>query len=439
MLVLKQRCSQIRCLLLSVFISYLLIACEDGSDAGHQRNSNAVQADLNLPESLTGPRASVGGRELGGAFARDGGDDFDCAYTGPENEEIFRNGYNMSKFMLSAVGTWTCIGDRIVEISVFIPDDGKVYETEHDGAAVDYDPSEPSHYRLTRVGDNKFTLHLYYSYAHGLSLPSDAQAGFYYAWLESDSKTTGRMIIDTQALDGSDPEDPVKTRMDFEYGDTQKKVDMYFSFDENNNFSDGFRIQVTKDLQANSDEHVFTAISKLNMIEQFEGPISGVSEIPVIDVFTVSNASGDGAALAEISDLAFPLEIDVSNHLGNYISNKVDTYVFDAQSNWEWIYKTFDSAELRGSDRNVSSITLDLVESLLGLGGDYFDNFCDVPGADCTDFINAVYDLGEYDQEGNQGSDPGDWRSNAISASSQLDSVYPEGFSTWEGVFEFDF
>jgi hypothetical protein len=75
----------------------------------------------------------------------------------------------------------------------------------------------------------------------------------------------------------------------------------------------------------------------------------------------------------------------------------------------------------------------------LALGADYFTGSkCAEIGDDCTDLLNAVFTDGFADQEENQGSDPMDWRSDAIAMPEYLSSVYPNGID-WSGAFDYAF
>jgi hypothetical protein len=79
---------------------------------------------------------------------------------------------------------------------------------------------------------------------------------------------------------------------------------------------------------------------------------------------------------------------------------------------------------------------LDDIATYLNLGEDYFTgDRCATVDDDCTDLLNAVLEDGFADQEPNQGTDPMDWRSGALTQATFLYSVYPNG-SNWEGAFD---
>ncbi len=125
--------------------------------------------------------------------------------------------------------------------------------------------------------------------------------------------------------------------------------------------------------------------------------------------------------------------------MGNYIFDKTDIYFFDADQRaaepWDWIDKTITDSQYRGG-RNLTTITGTDIINFLGLSLTYFSGTeCTNVGDDCTDMLNAVFADGFADQEQNQGSDPMDWRSTAITSPAYLGSVYPNG-SDWVGAFE---
>ena len=80
-----------------------------------------------------------------------------------------------------------------------------------------------------------------------------------------------------------------------------------------------------------------------------------------------------------------------------------------------------------------------MIIAALALDSDYFaGSKCAQLNDDCNQLLNAVFVDGFADQEKNQGSDPMDWRSNALAGASYLESVYPNGLN-WSGAFEQSF
>ena len=73
------------------------------------------------------------------------------------------------------------------------------------------------------------------------------------------------------AIDSSNRknDDPVRMRMDFNFDADSKNADMFLQFDDSNPWADGMRIDISKDLQANLFEQVYTARGLIKMNNQF--------------------------------------------------------------------------------------------------------------------------------------------------------------------------
>ncbi len=448
MLIKSGNCKRVA-LALAVSAPLLLSACEssDGSDGDSSEN---LSVSLGLPDSLTG------GRQGAGANAdAHGGTGEPCAFVGADEEDPLRNGYEMSKFMISAIATWTCIADLLIDIAGFVPQDGEIRETDNDKSKPSYDPDDPTHYSVTADSSTQTTIRMYYGYERSNPPTADEDPGFYISWHEeANGDLRGKMIIvaDTVDHDG-DPDDPDRARMDFAFTGNQKSADMFLSFDDGNEWAEGFRIEVTRDLNANPLEKVFTARGLIGMKAQFAKVGDSIPENPDIKMFTVADTFGEGAAIALVEEIALPLELnaDTGNHLGDYLFDKTDLYFFDgdqrANEPWDWIDKQITAAEYRGNRTTPATggtldpfdPSLDLIVAELGLESDYFTNGkCESLNEDCTALLNAIFEDGFADQEPNQGADPMDWRSDAIANADYLDSIYPNGVD-WEGAFDMTF
>jgi len=64
---------------------------------------------------------------------------------------------------------------------------------------------------------------------------------------------------------------------------------MFLRFDEGNEWAEGLRINVTRDLTAILSGQVFTALGLIQMKDQFL-PVDDITEIPEVHMFTVSGA-----------------------------------------------------------------------------------------------------------------------------------------------------
>jgi hypothetical protein len=377
-----------------------------------------------------------------------------CSYLGNEDDDDpFRNGYETSKFMISAMAAWTCIADLLIDVSSYVPHNGEIIETENDNNADDFEADEPTHYSVTDDSESQVTVRLYYNYSRSQPPVVGEMAQFYVSWNTADNgDIEGRMIIDGTGVSWDDhqSDDPVMMRMDFNFTSAQKTADMFLQFDDNNLWANGFRIQIVKDMNVNPLLKVFEARGLINMKAQF-APVNTISEIPDIHVYTVSDALGNGASIAEFQNVSLPLVLNANtgNHLGDYLFSKKDVYFFEHDMDWEYINKAVLSSEYRGNRTTPATggswlpfdPSLDLIITALNLDTDYFSGSkCAIVGDDCNDLLNAIFDFtgGFAGQEENQGTDPLDWRSTALNNADYLTTVYPNGVD-WTGAFEHDF
>lgn len=429
-------------------LAVLLAGC-GGGDSTQIQADNTPNLKMDIPASLTG-RPQAGTKDVAGIAAAGTGQP--CAYIS-EDEDPFRNGYKMTKFLVSAIATWSCIADLLIDVSNFVAHDGAIHETDNDFSSAGHDPKDPTHYSVTDDSDSQTTVRLYYAYDRKSPPEVGEDPQFYVSWNESaDDVLEGKIVIDATNINNGKrkAEDPIMMRMDFLYTDTEKTADMFLRFDEGNQWAEGFRIHLAKDMNANPLQKVYVARGLIEMKAQFL-PVETIPELPGVRMYTVSNRSGKGAAIADIQDMSLPLKLSggiIDNHLGNYLFSKNDTYFFDEVGNWDWIYKTIPVAEYRGG-RNTPETggtwipfdpSLDMIVAELALDADYFTGSkCATTGDDCTQLLNAIFEDGFAEQEKNQGSDPGDWRSDAIATNPDyLESVYPNG-TDWNGAFDFSF
>ncbi len=435
----------------------LLHACGGASDANPAptQSSNSPVLSMGLPDSLTGgtpTAAPAPGKTAQTASAKvtAQADDLACAYIGPEDDsDPFRNGYEMTKFMVSAMAAWTCVADTLIEISALLPHNGTVAATDNVLGAPGYDPDDPTHYSITDESETQSTIRLFYGYASDTPPTGSELAGFYLSWDTANSaQTNGRLIIDVTALNSTRAvDDPTQMRMDFVSGEDTRSIDMFIRFDDGNEWADGMRIVVDKDLTANPFEQVFLARGLFAMKRQFQ-VFNNIAELPNLAMVTVADRFGEGAAIAEFQNMGLGLPINLTNHLGEYLFTKTDRYFFDADQSaaepWDWIDKSITSAEYRGGRTTPATggtwipfdPSQDMIITALGLDSDYFTGIkCANLGDDCTPFLNAVFMDGFAGQESNQGADPMDWRSTALASPQYLTQVYPNGVN-WNGAFE---
>ena len=441
-------------------VPVLLAASMAVTGCGPAPDSNAPYTDLSLdmsmPDSLTGGKAVVSSSKLSKS-----GDSVvaaqasqPCSFIGGDQDNPFRNGYEMSKFLNAVVASWTCIADTLIDISAYTPHDGVVYQTDNDVSSASFDPDEPTHYSVTDDSATQVSIRLYYGYARNNPPQPNDDPQFYIAWDKAvNGDVNGRLIIDATLVnpDQRKPDDPTRMRMDFSQTQDADSADMFLQFDAGNAWADAMRIQVTKDLTASPLGQVFTARGLVQMKAQFL-PVSGIGEVPDAHIYTVSDRLGNGAAVAGFHNISLPLPLNVfvGNDLGNYLFSSKDTYFFQDDQDWDWIHKAIVSSEYRGGRTTAAtggtwllpfSPSLDMISGALLLDADYFTGSkCANVGDDCNQLLNAILNdtLYAWGPERNQGSDPGDWRSTALASPDYLTSVYPDG-SDWNGAFDYRF
>lgn len=436
--------------------SAFLIAC---SDNGTSITPNSITLDMDIPDSITGGNDGLVSSELTMAKAAEAplaatGTGQPCSYLGAEDDDIFRNGYQTTRFMVSAMATWTCIADLLIDVADLVPHNGQIIETENDANAIDYDPDEPTHYSVSDDSGTQTSIHLYYGYGRSNPPVFGETPQFFISWDEAENgDIDGRIIIDGTGINWEDhqTDDPVMMRMDFNYTDSVQFADMFLQFDAGNPWAEGFRIELTKDLTANSLDKVFEARGMIEMKAQFL-PLSGITEIPDVQLYSVSDGFGNGASIAEFQNMSFPLPVNffTGNTLGNYLLTKRDEYYFEYDMDWDYINKAVISSEYRGERTTPATggtwalpfdPSLDLIVTELALDPAYFTGTqCASIGDDCNDLLNKVYNfINEFPGlEANQGTEPLDWRSTSINSAQYLNSVYPNGVD-WTGTFDFSF
>lgn len=437
----------------------LISACGDESATV---TPNSITMDMEIPGSMTGGGTTNSKTSANTSFAKAGaaplsratsGTGEPCSYIGVDDDDIFRNGYQTSKFMVSAMATWTCIADLLIDVADLVPHNGQIVETENDSNASNYDADEPTHYSVSDNTATQTTIHLYYGYGRSNPPVAGETPQFFISWNEtSNGNIDGRLIIDGSGVNWEDHQndDPVMMRMDFNYTDNQQVADMYLQFDTNNQWAEGFRIKMTKDLNANVLEKVFEATGLIEMKAQFI-PLSGITETPDVQLYSVSDGFGNGASIAELQNVSLPLfaNIFASNTLGNYLLTKRDEYYFEYDMDWDYINKSITSSEYRGGRTTAATggtwipfnPSLDLIVTELALDPAYFTGTqCANIGDSCNDLLNKVHDfINQFPGlEGNQGTEPTDWRNTAINSAQYLNSVYPNG-TDWTGAFDFSF
>ena len=367
-----------------------------------------------------------------------------CAFLGSQVEEPFRNGYQMTQFMVGTAATWTCITDTIIHIVALIPHDGRIHAAETNvKGSPGYQTDEPTHYRISEQDNGTIVVNLYYDYATETPPTSATTPDFYIAWKDTgNGNLQGKLVIEADRIGERDIDDPSRMRMDFQYTPAQQTVNMYLQYDENP-WANGFRIEIVKDLTAPANNKIYTAKGIMDMNRQFLANLVS-DELPDLRMHTVADQFGKGAASAQLNNVALPIHFNDSYGLGEYILDTQDLYFFRADKDWDWISKSVVRSEYRGQRNLLQSggtseplnPSQDQIVSFLNLDQDYFTNGkCELIGDDCNTMLNAIFTHGFSNEEKNHGQNPNDWRSSAVIPAAYLTSVYPSGFSSWNGVF----
>lgn len=434
----------------------LMTGCgASGSGSGTTADDN-LSVGLSLPDSMTGGKVTSS-RELAARIqsaivTNRGGTGEPCSYVGVEDDQDpFKNGYKTTRFLVSTMATWTCIADFLIDVADVVVHDGSIVETDNDFQTASYDPEEPTHYSVTDESSTQTTIRMYYGFDRASPPTGNDVSQFYISWNSTlEEQVEGRMIIDACALNDvtCDLEEPAWMRMDFDFGPVSKTADMFIRFDENHPWAEGMRIHIVKDLQASMFERVYTARGLISMTSQFL-PADGITEVPDVRLYAVADGLGNGAAIEDIENMSLPLRLNDfnDNHLGTYLFTKRDVYFFEDDMDWEYIDKTITASSYRGGRTTPEAggswipfdPSLDMIRTALMLDPSYFTGtLCATTNDDCNDFLNAIFNDGFADQEQNQGTDPLDWRSDALNGAVYLETVYPNGID-WAGAFDQSF
>lgn len=402
-------------LLALFFLAGLLFVagCEDDAST----DKSAPTTSMEFPQSLTGAEVTPPAltRGLMNPRAVHNGD-IHCGFEGVAGDDPFRDGYNMTKFLVSAVATWQCFADSIIIIVAAIPfpTDGTFVEFDPDPS----DPDGPTGIRVTDNSSNQRTIELFFN-------GNTTTAGVYLSW-SFGTNFEGKLILSSAVMnDPSDPgfdaDEPNNLRMDFANNGTTQTADMIISFPGTNLWAEAFRIDAVKTLSDSS----FVVRGIMSMKGQWDPTYAGLA-VPTLKMFGVSDSAGLGAAMSQFVDLGTNFDLGGGETLGSYDFTMDDRYYFLANGTSEWINKSLTSATYVGG-RTASGPTLANVDSVLGLGGTYFTAPCDATApSDCTDLFTAIFVNGFGGKDSNSaGPEPTGSRKTALDAGAFLATSCP--------------
>jgi len=211
-------------IIMTMCFGMLFWVCGESNNTSSSKEQS-ITLDLGLPNSLTGGTPASASLQSFDVSTRSG-TGMPCVYLGSEDDDPFRNGYEMTNFMVSAVAAWTCIADTLIAVADIVPHDGGIHATDNEKGAFGYDSEDPTHYQISDDSETQTTIRFYYGYERSSPPQHQDEAQFYLVWTaEENSTARGRLIIDSQAInaDDRDPDDPVMARMDFDFDLDQKK------------------------------------------------------------------------------------------------------------------------------------------------------------------------------------------------------------------------
>ena len=378
---------------------------------------------MSFPQSLTGTEAPAGAltRGLLNTRALHNGD-IHCNFDGDgAGNDPFRDGYNMTKFLVSAVATWQCFADSIIIIVAAIPfpTDGTFVELTPDPD----DPGAPTGIRITDNSASQRTIELFFN-------GETTTAGVYLSW-SFGTNFEGKLILSSTVMtDPDDPnfdaEAPNGLRMDFANDGTTQTADMIISFPSTNLWAEAFRIDAVKTLADSS----FVVRGIMSMTRQWDPNYAGLA-VPKLKMFGVSDSDGLGAAMSQFADLGLNLNLVSGTTLGSYNFTFNGRYYFLADGTSEWINKLVSSAEFADPalTRTASPAEISFVEAALGLPG-YFTAPCSATfQAVCTELFQELFALGfsgsGKDVNDPPGTEPTDSRMAALDAGTFLTTHCP--------------
>ncbi|MDH5750995.1 MAG: hypothetical protein OEZ59_01080 [Deltaproteobacteria bacterium] len=344
---------QIRNLLMlaiTAMVVLLLIAgCESPEEetAPETTTTFAPQLSMDLPDSLTGGTSIV--TPTSSRYTPLAAGDDPCAFNGQNEQNWHDNGYKMARFMVGAVASWSCLADQIMMFTdIFValgwPTDGTTYPLENNNST---DPNPVTAMGIL-VDDSadpaRREVRLFWGEASpGVANTTDA--GMFFAWdTSADGTVSGRVVVDAAALNGSvEPEGPTYMRMDFSITSQHKIGEMFLAFEAQNEFTNAFRIKVTKNLDGANP--LYEVMGNIDVKAQFDTRFTAdhPGYTPSLKMYAISNGLGHGAAVARIADLGFRFagfeavyeipedptsNIITSDHLGAFLFTKDDTYYF---------------------------------------------------------------------------------------------------------------
>jgi hypothetical protein len=406
---------------------------------------SAPSVAMALPASMTAATPATATLSVAQANG-----DPNCDFGNESNP--FENGYTLTKFLVSLSQGQTCFADFIIEqiTTNALPFVGVGLVPTGDTTA-----GEPTHFQIEQSTDgNTYQVWLFFD-------GTGTTPSVYATWTTATGgDLSGQLIFTETSGTGGEPD---AVRVDFSRSATSDTNKIYIRFPNTGTHNmEGFRVEVTR--TGTSPDSQYVARGRMSMLGQWGGnnlPTTETFVTPSLSMVAVANEAGLGAAIASFDNVAIHMasvdtdlsDGDQSFSFGSYQYTVSDKAYFLADGTEEWINKGSISGAtyVNTSGSNVRSdstggvqvgVLVNCLEDTdctafglpdMQLGTDYFTSTCydtqaDPPTADCTTFVQGIYDWGFLNTPNSTGPEPsGDFRQAFLAAAVQLTSVWPTG------------
>lgn len=388
---------------------------------------------LSMPDTLTGGTSTANQVSAQGPLMATNTSGPDCNFSGPGQRDPFTNGHSMTQFLTAMASSQLCLADFLVNLGkeAGIPADGTAWPVLTDDAGA------PSFIKFEQNSETQYTMRLYWSD------DTTGDGDQYISWNTTGGVTSGKMVALATAMGGDATADsPDRVRVDFSQSTAENRVDVYMAFPAENAFMQGFRIALAEDTTVTAaTANRYTVRGVMSLKDQFLASYDTnysqyISEVPSMQVYTIANADGAGAASAKVTNQAIPL-----GTLGYYLFTKTDQYYFSSVGGSEYVHKGITAAAYKGG-KTTDTATENILETILSLDSGTIAACAAGTSAACVSFLDSMFAQGQGGLEANQGTNPNDGRSvilGGLSDSSHLSSPYPDGVTSWDGVFDMSY
>ena len=413
---------------LCILLVFLGAGCKEdlGEPAGSNVGPTTKQLDvpklnLTLPDNLAKKESGTPlmGANNGGSFSamnnslptRSSSDEPNCKYVNGLNDDMFRHGYHLTKYLSQVGAAYSCFADWVMKKTVEwdIPTDGKVYDVKANKE------SEPTGVSVVKDSPTQHSLRFFYR-------KKTEDPGWLVSWKKNGEQVSGRIVFDNdvvrKTLNAND--DPRKVRIDFIKTNDQLTLDIYALFPTHNK-TESFRMNLIKKLTGSDTESDKIKIKGylITRVQPYkDSNSSSITDQPVFKIAAISDANGKGGTVTVVDKLLMG-----SSTYGYFLTQFKDKFAFTNTQPSEWIKKTMQNAELKISGPQ---------------SGCNSNSTCT---AKWNTWIQDPAISAQLEMQ-NAGSEPNDARSdfaNNFVDSQYLDQVYPDRETSWNSVFDMRF